>query len=217
MIELNQHIFICGVTRSGKTFFTTELYKQSDNMCIFFNVQDVYDIERCSDAIVYDIEGLNEAIENNKKKICVSPIEGGSDIDINLIEYAIKLVMALGAVKRRTLKRDLDKDIWCEVYIDEIQEYGEKAGNPIIRRILKRGISYGIVARCISQRPADTDHTILTQSKLHIIFNMGDYESSYFRNYNIPIEENKSHLDKEYHFITWNQKNAERYKPIKTK
>ena len=66
----------------------------------------------------------------------------------------------------------------------------------------------------MSQRPADVSHTILTQSKDHVIFYIGSYDHPYFKKYKIPIEDYvateeeakqgiKKHLDHKYNFVIW--------------
>ena len=213
MIEFEKHVFITGITDSGKTTFAAKYYESNDGLNIFFNVQEEYAVEEVSDVIVTNQEELEEAIEEGYKHICYNPELAGMDIQVEDIGTVIRMLFAIGTYAKR--KEKGRPEIWCTVYIDEVQEFGEKQGHPIIHRLWKRGKGYGIRAVGISQRPADVSHTILTQSQDHVIFYVGGYEHPYFRNYHIPIEEHISHLEKDCNFVIWwNQKEITEYNKL---
>ncbi len=146
----------------------------------------------------------------------------GEDIKIQEIGVVIRMLFAMGTIAKREQKKR--PDIWCTVYIDEIQEFGEKQGHPIIHRLWKRGKGYGIRGVGMSQRPADVSHTVLTQSDDHVIFYMGGYEQPYFQTYKIPIQDHMEHLSTEYiiddkdmklnFVIWWGQDEIEEYNKL---
>lgn len=213
MIEFEKHVFVTGITGSGKTTFTAKYFEANDGLNIFFNVQEEYVVEEHADIVVTTQDELIEAIEEGHTHICFNPELAGQDISIGDIGATIRMLFAYGALAKQEEKGR--PEIWCTVYIDEVQEYGEKQGHPIIHRLWKRGLGYGIRAVGISQRPADVSHTILTQSLEHVIYYVGGYEHPYFTKYNIPIEEHMEHLEYEsYRFVIWDGHEITRYNKI---
>ena len=214
--EAEQHLFITGKTNTGKTTWASKYYESSDGLNIFFNVQEEYCVEEASDIIVYDTGELEKAIQDGETHICFNPVLAGQDIDIMDIAVTIRTMFAMGVIAKREAKGRPEP--WCSIWIDEVQEYGEKQGHPVIHRLLKRGLGYGVRARTMSQRPADVSHTILTQSLDHIIFYVGNYDHPYFKNYKIPMEEHIDHLMTDgkpnHNYVHWNGYEIEEYQAL---
>jgi len=192
-MEFTQHVFITGKTNTGKTTFGSEYFKDNDGLNIFFNIQEEYCVEEKADIIITSVGELESAIAEKNTHICFNPELAGEDINIAQIGVTIRMLMAMGAIAKREAKGR--PEVWATVYIDEIQEFGEKTGHPIIHRLWKRGLGYGIQAVGLSQRPADVSHTVLTQSQDHVIFYVGGYDHPYFKKYQIPIEDHMNHLE----------------------
>jgi len=202
------HLFICGITGSGKTTLATKIYENLDTICIFINTNEERIPERASQIIIYDSNEFIEAIELNATKICLNPREF-KEIETSEIERITKILMTMGRERKK-------EGIFAHIFIDEVQEYSSlHKPNINIDRIWKRGRRYGIIGCAISQRPADVSHTILTQSQFHVIFKLGTYETPYFERYKIPIEEHKEWLKKPYHIIVFDGVEVKRYYPIK--
>lgn len=212
MIEFEKHVFVTGTTDSGKTTFTAKYYESNDGLNIFFNIQEEYVVEEHSDIIVTSLDQLEKAIEDKHTHICYNPELAGQDVSIVDIGVTIRMLFAMGTLAKREAKGR--PEIWATVYIDEVQEFGEKQGHPIIHRLWKRGLGYGIRAVGISQRPADVSHTILTQSKDHVIFYIGGYDHPYFSKYQIPIKEHIGHLEQPYNFVVWDTKEITKYNKL---
>lgn len=211
-IEIERHGFITGTTDSGKTTFAAHYFRANDGLNIFFNVQEEYVVEENADIIVYTIDELETAIEEGYTRICFNPELAGEDVSIEDIDVTIRMMFAIGTIAKRQAKGR--PDVWCTIYIDEVQEYGGKAGHPVIHRLFKRGLGYGIRGIAMSQRPADVSHTILTQSHQHVIFYVGSYDHPYFENYDIPIEEHMTHLETEYNFVIWDKRTITAYNKL---
>jgi len=213
MLEFEKHVFITGTTDYGKTTFAAKYFAANDGLNIFFNIQEEICVEDEADIIVTNLNDLETAIEEKYTHICYNPELAGEDISIGDIGTTIRMLMAMGVIAKR--EAGGRPEIWVTVYIDEVQEFGEKQGHPIIHRLWKRGLGYGIRAVGISQRPADVSHTILTQSGDHVIFYIGGYDHPYFKKYNIPIEDHIDHLEEKYNFVIWrNQQEIERYNKL---
>jgi len=212
--EPQKHIFVAGCTGSGKTVFSSSLFAQSNRLAIFINTNNEVLPEQKSDIVFHDIEGFCTAINKFKKrKLCLSPTME-KDIEITDINQIIQILFEMG---KNINENKISPFIWCELYIDEIQEYQAKHGKaPFISRVWKRGRRYGIVGIAISQRPADVSHTVLTQSETHYLFNMGVYEKGYFSAYGIPVfeQEYMDWLQQDYHYLKYEKGKVEMYEPI---
>ena len=207
----NERIFICGATGSGKTTLASKLYEQETTLCVFINTNFEYIPEGYSQAVVSDVETLVEAINEGYTKICFNPTSE-KDITVSEVVYIKRVLFNLG--KSINEKRKKPK-IVAHLFIDEVQDYSSKyKQNREIDSIWKKGRRFGVIGIAMSQRPADVSHTILTQSKYHVIFRLGTYEYEYFGRYHIPVEEFKEHISKDYHFIVWDGYSIEEYDPI---
>lgn len=210
-VNTNERIFVCGLTGSGKTTFASKLYEQETTLCIFINTNFENIPEGYSQVIVTNTDQLVEVIENGFSKICFNPT-AQKDISQDDVIYVKRLLFNLGKSinkNRRTPK------IVAHIFIDEVQDYSSKfKPNLEIDSIWKKGRRFGVVGIAMSQRPANVSHTILTQSKFHVIFKVSGYESEYFSRYHIPVEEHEEWLEKDYHFIVWDGYSVEKFRPI---
>lgn len=102
--------------------------------------------------------------------------------------------------------------VWCHLFVDECHQYGNK-----LDELWRQSRRFGITLIGISQRPASTSHTILTQSPDHVLFKCGAYELPYFQKYDIPIEEHRGWLAKDWHYILYDQMTGKvtRYEPVR--
>ena len=167
--------------------------------------------EEKSQAKVNNIDSFLEAVNRGYTKICFNPTEA-KDITLTELIYIKRTLFSLGKKVNEHKKTPL---IISHLFIDEVQDYSSKhQPNSEIDAIWKRGRRYGIVGIAMSQRPADVSHTILTQSKYHVIFETSGYEYEYFRRYHIPIDAFKGWTAKKYHFAVWDWSTIDQYKPI---
>lgn len=212
LVDLEERFFVCGITGSGKTTFCTKVYDNLDTLCIYINTSDEVLPEQHSDAIVNTPDQIAYAINKKCKKICLSP-QREKDITEKDIEQIRDILFAMGQKINEKRREPL---IWCHIFIDEVHEYSSvHRKNVKIDSIWKRGRRYGIIGVAISQRPSDVSHTILTQSRTHIIFEVSPYEVPYFSHYRIPIEEHQEWVEQKYHFLVFDGARVKRAKPIK--
>lgn len=215
MINTDERTVICGGTGSGKTTFATWMFKNVGALAVFYNTQLEVRVEQAGTALVYNMNGFRKAYNKGYRKIVFNPNED-DEIAEKELESLIELLFKLGYEINKDAK-DTPKP-FCYLFIDEIQEYSSKTSkNQVVDRVWKRGRRYGIVGIAISQRPADVSHTILTQSRQHIIFRLGQYEKGYFDTYKIPIFKDSEYaewLERDYHFLVYDQRTLEKYPPV---
>ena len=201
--------------RIRKTTFNVSIYKKLDTFCIYVNTNDEVAVENASDIVIHRIDDLIYIINNMEKirakKICFSP-PANRDITEKDVETVVHILFRLGSKINEKRKQPI---IWCHIFIDEIHEYSSvHRKNKTIDQLWKRGRRYGIIAVGISQRPSDVSHTILTQSKNHVIFKVSPYEVPYFTHYHIPIDEFEEHIKKDYHFVVFDGYSVKEAPPI---
>lgn len=207
----SERVFICGATGSGKTTLASKLYDEETTLCVFINTNFEYMPERYSQAVVSNLGDIVNAMNEGYTKICFNPTSQ-KDITANDVVYVKRLLFNVGKSINEHRKKP---KIVAHLFIDEVQDYtGKLKKNAEIDSIWKKGRRYGVIGIAMSQRPADVSHTILTQSKYHVIFKLGTYEYEYFGRYHIPVDEFEDWINKDYHFIVWDGYNIERYNPI---
>lgn len=218
MSEIEQpekRIFTGGITGSGKTTFMARMFGESERLAIFINTNNEVLPEQYADIVFHDIEGFCQAINEHKGKhhLCLSPTVEHS-LTKEDVSKIIDLLFEMGFKYNEKRQTPI---IWCELYIDEIQEYQKKhQSNVEIDRVWKRGRRYGILGIAISQRPADVSHTVLTQSDIHYLFFLGDYEKGYFQAYGIPVfsDDVMEWIKQDFHYIKYERGEVTKYEPI---
>jgi hypothetical protein len=169
------HSIVLGLTQSGKTYAVKKILQKAKEGVLFFNTQQ---------------EDLQGFVKVNKK------------IPFSVILKLLKLKKKVNYIPDSRLKVQF---IEVEFLINELFENGyftktnsiffvvdeahlfTKTSLDAITRIATSGIRWGINGIFISQRPANLDNTLMSQSTHMLIFKC-NMESQYFKNYSIPIE-----------------------------
>lgn len=208
-IKLDQHICVLGTTSSGKTYFATKLFIELKKICIFFNTQHEVYPERYSNSVVSTLHNFEKALAAGKTKIVFDAADDQEEKEYQLEEIR-KILFRYGEIINSASQRQ----IWVYLFIDEIHLFGEKKGIPTLNSFFTNGLRYGILCIAISQRPALASHTVLTQSGIHVYFNMEDYERKYLERYGLNYDLIQDWCSKKYHFIIKKGTETEKYTPI---
>lgn len=174
----NNHIFISGQTRSGKTYFAGKALAELPDPVIFFNLQDE-DLPHKFITINSDdinSDQLIDSIRHNVKIDLRLPLNGAK---ANLIiGHVISLVMGASFSEKRPVYIALDE---CHLLKDRGLDKAIEAAT----RGLKRGV------RCvfITQRPALTSKTLYTQAAEQYIFYLASSEKEYLKNKGIDYDQ----------------------------
>lgn len=180
LTQRNNHIFVCGQTRSGKTYFTARALEQLNRPVLFFNIQDE-ELPPKFLTVKYDeatISQLLEALRSGVKVDLRLPLD--LELTNQLISYILDSLMGAGYSEENPLYVVLDE---CHLLKNEGRESAVQAAT----RGLKRGI------RCIfiTQRPALCDKTLYTQSAEQYIFYVAASEKEYLRNKGLDYDKCK--------------------------
>lgn len=168
--ENNNHIFISGQTRSGKTFFAGRALSQLAGPVLFFNLQE----ERLPNNFIVarsnkiSFKQLLGALRDGKKIDLRFPID--EETTQRIQGFIIKNLMFAGFNERRPIYIVFDE---CHLLRGPALDYAVQAAT----RGLKRGM------RCvfITQRPALCSKTLYTQASEQYIFYIAPSEAAYLR------------------------------------
>lgn len=178
--QQNNHIFICGMTRSGKTYFATRALEEITRGVIFINIQNAEMPRRflkvSADSI--DFEQLIGELRTGTKLNLTFPASW-SNADI---------MRVIGYISRQLLRAGFTEKAPIYIAYDECQALTKEALGAV-RLVATRGLYLGVRAVFITQRPALADLTFYTQSAEHYIFQLGKGERGYFNGKGIDYDE----------------------------
>lgn len=175
----NNHVFICGLTRSGKTYFAKNATAELKFPVLFFNIQN--------ETLPGKFLTVNE---NDDLTVMENHLKAGGKIDFRftqkcslpaiqtIIGFCIRWLMNSGEYSQV-------KPIY--IVIDEAQLLAGEGLNAAIDAST-RGLSRGVRLICISQRPALVSKTIYTQAVEHYIFRLQDGEKQYMLNKGVNFD-----------------------------
>ncbi|MCT4564154.1 MAG: type IV secretory system conjugative DNA transfer family protein [Maledivibacter sp.] len=185
------HTFVCGMTQNGKTAFTVEKLKQTRQPVLFFNPQHE------------KVEGFVLANIDHKPSQIIRALKMGLRVDYRAslddeeasweLYYLVDNLFRAGFTKQDPIIFAID-----EVHIQNDYKQGKKA----LKKVANRGLTFGIHAVFISQRPANVPLTIVTQADKHYIFKTG-LEKEYFTRKGIKYDRVKDLIEQggEYSYV----------------
>lgn len=181
LTENNSHVFICGLTRSGKTYFAKNAVAQLKRPVIFFNVQN----EQMPGRFLQ----VNERADF---KLIKKHLAAGGKIDFRFSQACslAQIQAIIGFVIRSLMQDHYTQQKPIYIVIDEAQLLSNKGLEAAIDAST-RGLSRGVRLICISQRPALVSKTIYTQASEHYIFRLQDGEKMYMQNKGVDFEKCK--------------------------
>jgi hypothetical protein len=204
-----KHCLVIGATGTGKTWWMTKVAKRYLHRFIFVNTNLEEKVEEVC-TVQYDepVDVLNGLLDGEIR------IEFIPSDDVNeALEQLEELRLAL-------FKLAVEIDIssgewWLNFIIDEAQTYAWKGTHGKVEHFATKGRRYGIRSWFITQRPQNLNSTIINNVDNQIVFLTGLYEDPYFKNYKIPIEEERQWLEKKYHYVLYDGFRIYRCYPIK--
>lgn len=174
----NNHIFVCGLTRSGKSFFARNALRESKYPVLYLNIQDEdlpgY-IKVRSDRIY--MKQLKDALHDGNKIAL-------SFNNLNLaysdtFKYIVSFLMDRGGFSESDP---------MYLAVDECHLI-HGSGKEAARIVSTAGLKKGIRCMWITQRPAICDKTIYTQALEHYIFYIPVSDREYMRTKGIEYDD----------------------------
>lgn len=174
----NNHVFICGITRSGKTYFAKEAARRLKAPVLFLNVQD----ENLG-APFQDFGPFDDPAQLRRQ------LGKGGKIDFRFWDLSGKQIQIVIAHLINTIMQQRDYSERKPVYIviDEAQILSGPGLEAAISAST-RGLSRGVRLISITQRPALVDKTIYTQAAEQYLFRLAPSEGQYLKNKGIDYD-----------------------------
>lgn len=167
------HTTVIGITRSGKTYATQKSLLAQPLGVLFFNTQHE------------EMERFTLADKRNDFRQISKRINGGGKVDYRPDTMPEMAEKELSYIIDNLFLTRTDKPMILAV--DEVHLY-RQAGLKQCIRLATTGLRFGLTGVWISQRPANIDNTLMTQSHLFVIFDT-NMEANYFKRYGIPQED----------------------------
>ena len=174
----DNHIFVCGLTRSGKSRFTRSLLVKSKYPVLYFNIQGekVENGFMRIDAGNITSKQLIELLDEHKAKInlCFSDMRNAYRYTAG---HLLDVLMMSGFSDKNPIYVVIDECHLLKGLSLEMAKVCATAG-------LKKGVRLVF----ITQRPANADKTLYTQSYEQYIFETGEAERGYFKDKGVDFD-----------------------------
>jgi len=156
-IKPNEHVFIAGMTQSGKTFLAKEYLRYEQTQIYVLDTKGLFDWSDIEDVEI--ISHLEQIHRTKSKKVIYRPIweQLTNDFYNAFFEYCMK---------RRN----------CIVVIDEVMQICKNSLSlpEWYKGILTRGMELKVSAWSLSQRPAKIPIEIMSESTHYFIFRLNN-------------------------------------------
>ena len=184
LTQNNNHVFVSGQTRSGKTYWTSRALEQLSRPVLFFNLQDETLPRKFVTINQADITGP-DLVESLRKGMKIDLRLPDSMVRINDVEaYVTQKLMVAGFSESSPVYLAFDD---CHLLKDRGLEMAIQAAT--------RGLKRGVRCLFITQRPALCNKTLYTQSAEQVLFYIAASEKEYLRNKGLDYEECKQHWE----------------------
>lgn len=179
LTENNNHVFICGQTRSGKTYFASHGLAQLRRPVIFLNIQEV-DLPSCF---------MRVQDEHTTGKQLIEALKDGMKIDYRFREDASMDTInnVIGHIVHLLMTAKFSEQAPLYVAMDECHELKKKGLEGGIQ-IATRGLARGCRGIFITQRPAECSKTLYSQSAEQYIFYIPVQDNEYLRRKGIDYD-----------------------------
>lgn len=180
LTESNNHIFICGQTQSGKTYFASNALAQLRRPVLFLNIQEV-DLPR-------NFMKVNDETATGKQLI--EALKDGMKIDFRFRHDATmdRINKVIGHLSHMVMTANFSKEKPLYVVLDECHEL-KKEGLEGGIQIATRGLARGCRGVFITQRPAECSKTLYTQAAEQYIFYIPIQDNEYLRRKGIDYDQ----------------------------
>lgn len=226
---LNKHLYLLGLTGSGKTTWLIWFYRKCPYRTVFFNSIGHLIIEKDSDLVCESLSELKECLNDKNtldeiNKICYTPKDKViSDMEILQKEwnYVSGLVYISEDYKRteelenkgKIKNRDFKRKSNIVLINDETMYVTENEMiMPNHMGLMTRGRNYKISSIGATQRNQNIPKIITSQSRIKIIFELDLADVKYLTGRVAHVE--KSLFIKEFHFIVVEKNKFKYYAPV---
>jgi len=192
-----KHCLVIGATGSGKTFWMAKVADEYLHRFIFVNPQLEESVAKICHVSYTEPEDLLEGIIDGKTAIEFVPDENDAAaiVQLEIIRRGLFDIAAEMQIKAGTW--------WMNFILDEAQSYLWKGSRNDGDNFARRGRRFGIRSFFLTQRPQNISSTVINNIQYQVIFRTGSYETVYFKQYKIPIDEHAEWLKQDFHYILY--------------
>jgi archaellum biogenesis ATPase FlaH len=197
------HVIVVGQTQNGKTYTVNHLLLKQKRGVLFFNTQ----LEDLTGYVKVNSKTAFSVIKKLLKKGYKVNYVPSSRLTIQSQEVSF-------IINQLFQNGEFTKKNFIYIVIDEVHLFKKQALEEVCR-IATGGLRFGLHGIFLSQRPANMDNTLMTQSTNVLVFKC-NMESQYFKNYDIPIIEILELIEKngKYSFCSYDFEKIVDYKKI---
>ena len=176
--ESNNHIFVSGATRSGKTYFVGRALAEITHPVLFINIQDEELPPRFMTVQYYEVDTPQ----------LLDALRTGGKIDLRFGRLPVEIInIIIGHLLDKLMGAGYTEQRPVYVAMDECQIL-DGPGLAQAVNVATRGLHRGCRAVWITQRPALADKTLYTQSVEQYIFRLSPQEGAYFKGKGIDFD-----------------------------
>ena len=174
----NNHVFVCGITQSGKSYFVKKALEELPGAVLYMNIQD-------EDVPARFVPVYADAVDYAFLRDLLAK---GLKIDLRFSDANKAYTFVAGYVLNRLLSDTFTPSRPVYVAVDEchiLRGYSLLAAKNAATMGLKKGL------RCvfITQRPANCDKTLYTQASEQYIFYCAPSEKAYFKSKGVDYDD----------------------------
>jgi DNA helicase HerA-like ATPase len=202
-MNFKAHTSIIGTTGTGKTYATNRLILKERQGALYFNTN-----------LVDLAPGWIKANGDNTFQQIVSNIKLGKKI--NYLPGRATREKELIYLIDNLFESNFTADRPFICAIDECHLYRKDSERKLIE-IATSGRTFGFIGTFISQRPAEMNYTLLSQSSLFYLFDVNGFEENYLKGKGFPVDKIKSEIIKNglYSYVTYDWMNVEGHIRVK--
>lgn len=197
------HTSAVGTTGTGKTYAMNRLILRESLGSLYFNTN-----------LVKLAAGWTRADKSNSFQQIVKAIKEGKKInylpdrmirDKELIHLIDKFFMA-----------GFNENKPFIFAVDECHLYKKDADRKLVE-VATAGRTFGFIGTFISQRPAEMNYTLLSQSNLFYMFDVNDFEVEYLKKKGFPVDTIKSEIARlgQFSYCVYDGRNAVGHSKVK--
>lgn len=190
------HTAVLGASGFGKTYATLKSLAGTKKGVFFFNFQ-----QESVPRGFTTVKGTDDA--GQVKEL----VEAGGKVNFIPNRGRTEASKQLKAVVDLFLKDEQMHNVF--IAVDEVHLY-DRTGIDAMMQVATAGRRWGVFLIAITQRPANMDNNILTQSQHVVSFNLKENDRKYLQNNSFPVDEMMKRINNEkYKFVIYDGMNVE--------
>jgi hypothetical protein len=203
MESFKAHTSVIGTTGTGKTYATNRLILGESLGSLYFNTN-----------IVKLANGWVRADKTNTVKQIIQALKEGKKI--NYIPDRSMKEKEFIYLTDKLFDAGFTENKQFIYAIDECHLYKKDADRKLVE-VATSGRTFGFKGVFISQRPAEMNYTLLSQSSLFYIFDVNNFEVNYLNGKGFPTEAIRQEIHKNglYSYVTFDNRDIQGHKKVK--